>query len=281
MFVHFAFSSLKSDPDKQLMAVISSILEARRLKYSVNPEFIPVFQTHIHPRFKGQEVAHIPLESFKPSKDGAVADINDFRSIKPANDLHFLPYEMHMLCFIRIPFTQLRKSPHPTEYGRFGLVLSDQFLRKKGIAAVRYYEETSLFADPLVVGWNLKFGYKPNLSPSEIKEKDEMKGQILAFRKPATLFESFRESRALAMARTPEGQTSLRIVDAYDRYPIGYDFREEKEWRIISQAEDFLSFAENDLFMIVVPDERCASELEQYFKDNWKVTPEIRIFPDI
>ena len=78
MFIHFAFSSLKDDPDKQLTAVISNILETKRLKYGVNPEFIPGFQPHLHPKFKGQEVAHIPLESFKPSKDGAVADLNDF-----------------------------------------------------------------------------------------------------------------------------------------------------------------------------------------------------------
>jgi len=279
MFIHFAFSSLKDAPDKQLEAVISNILETKRLKYSVNPEFIPVFQPHLLPRFKGQEVAHIPLESFKPSKDGGVANMNNFRSINPANDLYFLPHEIHMLCFIKIPFKQLSKSPHPLEYGQFGLVLSDQFLKKNRIAAVQYYEESSLFADPLVVGWNLKFGYKPNLSPSEIKDKRGMERQILAFRKPATLFESFRDSRLLAVTKLSEGQTNLQIVDAYERYPIGYDFREEKEWRIFSQADNFLSFTENDLFMVIVPDERCKLNLERYFRNNWKDVPEIRVFP--
>lgn len=280
MFIHFAFSSLKDDPDKQLTAVISNILEAKRLMYGVNPEFIPVFQPHLHPKFKGQEVVQIPLESFMPSKEGAVASLNDLRSIKPEHDLYFLSYEIHMLCFIKVPFTQLSKSPHSSQYGRFGLVLSDQFLKKNGIAVVQYYEESSLFADSLVVEWNLKFAYKANLSSNETKEKSELERQILALRKPAALFESFRESRSLAVTKVSEENTSLQIVDAYGRYSIGYDFREEKEWRVISQTEGFLSFTENDLFMVVAPDERCASNLEQYFRSNWEVIPEIRIFPE-
>ena len=51
------------------------------------------------------------------------------------------------------------------------------------------------------------------------------------------------------------------------------------EWRIVSYSEEFLPFSENDLFMVIVPDEQCGSMLNQYFKKNWEVVPRIEMFP--
>ena len=258
--------------------MINKILDPKKLKFGINPEFITVFQPHIHPRFKGKEVAQISLESFKPTKDGVAASLADLKFIKPEADIHFLRYEIHMICFIKIPLKQLSQSVHSSEYGKMGIVLKDDFLRSKGIKPVHYYEESSLFSDPLVIEWNLKFGYKPNLDPIERKEKSQLEAQILAFRKPATLFRSFLESRQLAIKNMGK-VTDIEICDAYDRYPIGYNFREEMEWRIISNTEEFLSFSENDLFMMIVPDARCGRTLQSYLDKNWRKSPKIEIFP--
>jgi len=159
-----------------------------------------------------------------------------------------------------------------------GIVLKDDFLKRSSIKAVQYYDEDSLFSDPLVVEWNLKFAYKPNLNSIERREKCEIETKILAFRKPATLFKSFLESRQLAI-KNMGTKIDVEIVDAYERYPIGYNFREEMEWRIVSDTEEFLPFFESDLFIVIVPDEKCGSVLNQYFNKNWKIIPRIEIFP--
>lgn len=281
MLIHFAFSSLKDDPNRQLSAVVDNILEHRRLKYNNNPEFIPVFQPHLHPRFRGKEVVHIPLESFTSSAEGAIANSDKLTVFNPQSDLYYLPYEVRMLCFIKISLAQLSKSPHSLRYGRFGIVPSDKFLKKNGVLPVNYYDEKSLFSDPLVVTWNLKFGYKPSLSPGETMEKKEIEKKILAFRKPASLFKSSRESRQLAVSRAADGSTDLRIVDVYDRYPSGYDFRTEKEWRIASSTEDFLLFTEDELFMVVVPDEKSKADMEHYFNKKWRTSPRVEVFPEL
>lgn len=278
MFIHFAFAGLKNDITAQTEFVINKILEPKSLMFRINPEFIPVFQPHLHPKFKGKKVGQIALESFKATKDGVGASLADLKFATPKNDIHFLPYEIHMICFIKIPLKQLSRSIHSFEYGKMGIVLKDDFLKRSGIKAVQYYEEDSLFSDPLVVKWNLKFAYKPNLSSIEKKEKRELNTQILAFRKPATLFKSICESRLLAIENIGQ-KIDIEIVDAYARYPIGYNFREEMEWRIVSYTEEFLPFSENDLFMVIVPDEECRSVLNQYFKKNWKIIPRIEMFP--
>ncbi len=281
MFIHFAFSSLKNAPDKQLEAVISNILKKKRLKYGVNPEFIPVFQPHCHPRFAGKKVVGIPFEKFKPSNSGSVADLNDLKPTMPQYNYYFLSDYIYMLCFINISFEFLSKSPHSLEYGKFGFVFSENFLNKNDIAAVQYYEETHLCTDPLVKEWNIKYAYKNNnsLTPVEIEEKKEIERQILAFRKPATLFKSFSESRLLEISKRSQEQTSFKIVDAYERYPIDYDFRKEKEWRIVSQEKkDFLSFTEEDLSTVIAPNDECVKPLKDFFDSNWNVRPGITIF---
>ena len=279
MFIHFAFASLKDNTVQQTNAVIQNILAQKRLKFSKNPEFIPVCQPNIHPRFKGKQVYHIALESFKQSeKEGVLANLQDLKFIRPESDIHYLPFEIGMICFIKISLKQLGKSPHSFEYGRLGLAFTDRFLNHNGIKAVHYFEEASLFTDPLVVKWNLKFAYRPNLSQKDQKEKKELETQILAYRKPATLFKSFRESRMLAITNT-ESEMNMKIVDVYDRYPTEYNFQEEKEWRIVSYDEEVLGFSENDLYMVIVPNDQSRMTLSNYFESEWKETPRVCVYP--
>jgi len=278
MFIHFAFARLKHSADEQIDALIKNILARNRLIFSRNPEFFPVFQPHIHPRFKGKEVYKIALESFKATENGATASLEDLKFVKPQSDIYFLPYEIGMICFIKTSLKQLRNISHSQEYGKLGLVFEENFLKRSGTNAVQYYREELLFNDPLIIEWNLKFAYRSNLSAREQKDKKELETKILAYRKPASLFESFRESRMLATEKADSGM-KLEIVDAYSRYPIGYDFQGEKEWRIISYDEKYLKFSENDLYMVIVPDEQSRLRLEKYFGSKWKETPELRTFP--
>lgn len=278
MLIHFAFARLKDNPDEQIDALINKILNKKRLKFSRNPEFIPVFKPHIHPRFKGQEVHHIALESFKDAKKGAKANLNDLKFIKHESDIHFLSNEVRMICFIKIAFKQAKNSPHSQEYGKLGLVFDEKFLKRNGIKPVQYYKEESLYNNSLVLEWNLKYAYRPNLSPKEIKNKEALGAKILAYRKPSILFKSFIESRMLAIKRTIS-ETKLKIIDAYERYPIGYNFQTEKEWRIVSNDSSYLEFSENELYMIIVPNLRSKLSLKEYFKSDWKIKPEILTFP--
>lgn len=278
MLIHFAFGSMKQDTGMQVDAVMNTILSEKRLKYSKNREFIPVFQPHLHPRFRGQEVFRIPLESFKVSDNLLVASSDDIQPMKPESEVYFLPDEINMICFIKITFNKLKSSPHSKEYGKLGLVFTEEFLKKQKIESVSYYEEKALTKDPIVIEWNMKFAYKPNLPAGKLKEKSELETQILAYRKPASLFDSFRESRRIAVRNTGAGIESA-IEDAYARYPFGYNFRDENEWRIASKLDEYMDFEEENLSMVIVPNEESKQVLERYFKAKWTVQPAIRIFP--
>jgi len=281
MFIHFALASLKDDFKAQIDGLIQLILEKRRLLFRENSEFITVFQPHIHSKFKnsrfrGKQVIHIPLEYFQQCGNALITSIDEDIHLDPKYDLHFLKENIKMICFINICLTQLKKSPHSKEYGRLGLVFEDNYLRKNGIKQVRYYTEESLFTDPLVVKWNEEFAYRPNLTPEELARKKELEIQILVYRKPATLFESFSESRMLAIEKS-----GLSIKDVYDRYSIGYNFQTENEWRIVSLCdEEFLWFEESDLRLVIVPDSISKKRLGKYFSTRWSSTPEIVVFPD-
>ncbi|MCX5832591.1 MAG: hypothetical protein NT140_12025 [Deltaproteobacteria bacterium] len=174
-----------------------------------------------------------------------------------------------------VSFEQLPMHPHKEQYGKLGLVFDNEYLSKNKIRKVYYYKEESLFYDPIVLQWNHYFAYKSNLSPIEILRKKELEEQILAYRKPHTLFNSFSESRKLAV-----NNNGVRIADVYERYPIGYEFCKENEWRISSQSnEDYLNFEEKDLKAVITSDEKSTKQLERYFATEWNVSPDILVFP--
>lgn len=278
MYIHFVFSRFKDNITKQISELINKIFNDKKIIFKENPEFIPVYQTHLHPKFKDKEVFHIDLESFKECDNGIEADSKDIRFIHPNSDLYFLKEDVGMICFINIALNKLKNSPHPKEYGELGLVFNERFLKKSGIKPVRYYREESLFDDPLIKKWNLKYAYKPNLTAKELRNKKELETQILAYRKPATLFKSFSESRRIALRKTTSG-VEMKIENVYDRYPIGYNFQDENEWRIVSFDKEFLEFRETDLYMIIVPNSQCIEFLSKYFKTEWKNIPNILVIP--
>ena len=214
MFIHFAFGSLgkQGKTEEQAKNVIELVLGEKRLLISKCKEFIPAYPK------KGSK--RIPPEMFKVTGDGEASatfypkeDPDWLRKLPDATTIHYLPMDVPMICFIKISFSQLKSSTHSAEYGKFGLVFTDAFLKSKGIKPVFYYTERSLWNDELIKRWNYE---QSNLSR---KDRADLEREILCYRKPATLFPSFKKSVSIKLTKAPEGTTIEYL--SYDRYPEG------------------------------------------------------------
>lgn len=273
MFIHFAFSSLgkQGKIEEQTKRVIELILQEKRLLVSKCKEFIPKYPK------KGEKL--IPPEMFKVTGDGEVSatfypkEDPDWLSKLPDDTrIHYLPMDVPMICFIKISFNQLKSSAHCDEYGKCGLVLTDDFLKSKGIKPVSYYTESSLWDDELIRRWNSK---QDRMSK---KDKSDLVREILSYRKPATLFPSFKESVTMKLTRASEGTTLEYLT--YDRYPDNYDFTKEKEHRIVLDKDaDYLYFNESDMFMVITPDLKAKDKVESFLKQSWSKQPIVKVFP--
>jgi len=272
MFIHFAFGDLgrQGRTEDQTDKVIEFILREKRLLLSKCKEFIPTFPE------KGAKV--IPREMFKKTDDGISAtfhpreDSNWFQNLPDDTNISYLPMDIPMICFIKIAFNQLFTTTHSKEYGRFGIVLTNNFLRAKGIKPVHYYTEDSLWNDPLIKKWNY------SLKGLSAKEKADLAKEIVSYRKPATLFSSFKESVITKLTRTSEGINVEYLT--YDRYQEGYDFTKENEYRIVfEEGVNYLYFSEGDLYMVITPDSEAKSRIKTYLNQYWTRLPKVEIYP--
>ena len=272
MFIHFAFGSLgkQGKIEEQTKQVIELILREKRLLVSKCKEFIPAYPK------KGAK--RIPPEMFKVTGDGEASvtfypkeDPDWLNKLPDDTTIHYLPADVPMICFIKISFNQLKSSTHSAEYGKFGLVFAEDFLKSKGIKPVSYYTENSLWHDELIKRWN-STGNKMSS-----KDKADLEREILSYRKPATLFPTFKESVTIKLTRASEG--TLEYL-TYNRYHDGYDFTKEKEHRIVFDKEvDYLYFVEDDLFMIITPDLKSKGEVESFLKSTWSKQPKVEVYP--
>lgn len=273
MFIHFAFGSLakQEEIEKQTDHVIELILKEKKIKVSKCKEFIPAYP------HKGAK--RIPPEMFKVTGEGEVSatfhpkeDPEWLSKLPDDTFIHFLPVDVPMICFTKIPFSKLRNSEHATQYGKFGLVFSELYFRSKGLRKVFYYTEDSLWQDRLIRKWN----YEQN-HLSE-KQKRELVKEITSYRKPASLFSTFKKS-VITKITTVENETVLQYL-TYNRYPDDYDFSKEKEYRIVfDDGIDYLYFDETDLFMIIVPNQRSKEKVEQFLSLEWNRIPLIEVYP--
>jgi hypothetical protein len=264
MFIHFAFNSLAKENKiaEQTQNIIELILKKKRLKPLECPEFIPVYPT---------PGLSINLGDPQVKSDRLV--VMKVRDTSADERITYLPVPVRMLCFIRISFNQLAMSPHSEQYGKFGIVLTNSFLKNKGIHPVDYYTEESVWTNPLIMERN--HYTENNLHPERHKE---MQDKIVNYSKPATLFFSFLKLTTIEINRTPESLTGKRYT--YNRYPEGYDFTKENEYRIIfDKGEDYLCFNEGDLLMVITPDLKSKDGIESFFKLHWSKQPEVRVFP--
>lgn len=272
MFIHFTFGTLgkQGKLEDQTEAIVQYILKEKRLKVSKCKEFIPAFPM---PGAK-----RIPSDMFEATDNGAAAtfypkkDPEWFNKLPNDTTIHYLPIDVPMICFIKISFSQLKNSSHSSEYGRFGIVLTDSYLRAKGIRPVHYYTEESLWNDQLIKKWDY------NAKSLNKEEKKELEKEIVSFRKPSSLFPSFRESVIMKITRDSNGTKIEHLT--YDRYEEGYDFRKENEHRIVfDEGVDYLYFEERDLFMIITPDTKVQRRIQDVFSRNWKEKPRVTIYP--
>lgn len=274
MFIHFAFGQLGKQgmAIEQTTAVIDFILSARKLKASLCTEFIPDLPQPGKIR--------IPLEDFKLAEpefksDGSVIqraykdiDLKELSESPENFSIYYQQRPVSMVCFIRIAFNSLRGCNHWKEYGKLGIVLSDRFLKSKGIRPVEYYTEESLWHDPLIRKWN----YEPD-------KRRECEKEILAFRKPATYFPAFKKSAIAKLTADPKSGGRLEFLK-YDRYEVDYDFTREQEHRIVFDADGAcLSFEESDLFMVIAPNIEAQRRIQDFFIGNWEIIPQVVVYP--
>jgi hypothetical protein len=186
--------------------------------------------------------------------------------------IHYLPEDVSMICFIQIAFHQLRTSNHHSEYGKFGIVLTNKFLKDNFLHPVYYYSEESLYHNPAILKWN--YGNKSGkLTQSERHLLEE---EITSYRKPIRLFSDFEKS-ITHIINFNNGKTPKTDCFTYNRYPIGYDFSQENEYRIV--IKECLSFKETDLFMIIVPDHDSKDIIDNYLNKNWIHKPKVELYP--
>lgn len=109
------------------------------------------------------------------------------------------------------------------------------------------------------------------------RQKSELEKEIVSFRKPASLFPTFRESVITKITRDSDGVKVEYLT--YDRYPEGYDFRKENEYRIVfDESVDYLCFEEKDLFIVITPDTKSQCRIHDFFSRNWKEKPRVTIY---
>lgn len=272
MFIHFTFGSLAKENriEEQTEKVIELILEKRRLKPSPCPEFMPAYPTpgiKMIPgdlKVEGNKVILGEIKLGEPTK---------LLRIPAEKAITYLPVDVNMICFIRISFSQLPSSGIHEYYGKFGIVLTNNFLKKRGIKPVEYYTEESVWTNPLIKRWN--HYTRNNLYPEKHKE---LQDEIVSCRKPATLFPSFLRLTTIEIKRTQGGLTAKHYT--YNRYPEGYDFTKEKEYRLVfNEGSGALLFNESDLYMVITPDSKAKGRVEKYLKESWSYQPRVSIFP--
>ena len=221
----------------------------------------------------------IPPEMFEVTGNGEVSatiwskdNPNLLNKLTDITSIRYLPMDVPMICFIKISFNQLKNSPHPAEYGKFGLVFTDSFLKSKGVRPVVYYTENTLWNDALIRKWNSSQNKMPR------KDKADLEREILSYRKPAMLFPSFKQSVIMKLTRNIK-ETTLEFL-TYDRYLENYDFTKENEHRIVfDEGVDYLNFDEDDLFMIITPDITAKNEVETFLRNNWSFHPIVNVYP--
>jgi len=270
MFIHFAFGELgrKGCIQEQTERVLKDIISLKRLKISKCKEFIPAFS----PR----GAKEIPWGKFTKINDGLGATIalDEIRSLPAASSIRYLPVDVPMICFIKTVFNALKNSPHKDYYGKFGIVLSDAFLKSKGIKSVMYYTEANLAQDDLVKTWN-----HINFTGQGKERLKDLQNEITLYRKPAFLFPNFKNSIQAQISRKNE-EVAIEYF-TYNRYPDNYDFRLEQEYRIaFKEGGEYLHFDVNDISMIIVPNKEAMASVDEYLCKNWSVKPKLVIFPE-
>ena len=263
--IHFVFGSdyRSGKLARQVENFIELILKTRQLKASICPEFLPL------PGCRGGKLLAPNPESV--TEDGAVF----FKEVGETAPVILLKEDVWLLSFVCIPFKKLSHWAPSDHYGKLGIAFSDRFSRRAQIRHVSYYELHGLERDPLVVKHNQARFNNDGATTQRLHD------QLVAYRKPARLWPEFQNLYAIfRLTRTDDGVDVSKIT--YDRYPTGYDFRQERETRILlTEESQYLNFKETDVLKIIVPDTEIKKTVEKFLVANWQVQPEVIVYPTV
>lgn len=264
MYIHFTFGQLAKagEVNKQFSGFAEKIITPKRLKVSVCQEFIPIPNES-----SGNKVQ---LDITKGVIEEVAFKLNTEHTTSLPT-VFYLPEDVPMICFIKCPFKKLKNHSHKDEYGKLGIVFTEDFYKKNKLKRVFYYDENSVKNNHLIK--------KYQQNDLSVLERQKLSKEITAYRKPKKLTENFLKS-AVARINISENGRSLSFY-TYDRYPIGYNFTSESEYRIAFDPEvNFLHFKENDVFMIIVPSQEIQEKLIKFLRENWAVIPQIKVYPE-
>lgn len=282
MYIHFAFGSDKHNLHIQADKFISNILEPKRLLVSKCEEFIPVLP------IIGSQRVNLNDQSAKLYKDDKYCEVRikipmNYHRAKLAtvsgSDILYIPETVPMVCFIKIQLSKLKCSPHSSEYGKLGIAFTNDFIKKLGVKPVQYYDEQSVYRDPLIKKWNCMLHMESG-SHNDIKEKARLVKEITAYRKPRYLWENFSKNHATVMKISSESDSIF--FWKYDRYPLGYEFFKELEHRVAFDGEDhpeYIYFNDQDILKIIAPNDEINMKIKNSLERNFMFRPEVITFP--
>jgi hypothetical protein len=261
--IHFAFGGLwrEGKIQEQVDAFVECILATKSLKAFICPEYLPIINS-------GKGLVGDP-DSMKVMEGGGVTW---GRWVKPP-PVMLLPCEVCMVSFVDVPFAKLRKWAPAEHYGRVGIAFSDDFRRRLHVQRVTYYQYPDLARDPFVKRYNQATAEKNETLRTQLSQV------LLHHRKPATLWPELNGLfAAVRVTETKSGTTFEK--QTYSRYDEGYDFRIEREARIITEKEaPNVPFEETEVLRIFVPDEKSGERVGEHIDSYWTCKPPVEVFP--
>lgn len=244
--IHFAFGSLHREHqlDEQLENFIRHILEPMKFKAFACPEFIPTLPP---------EDALVFNANIDPNKPSALTYETSQIQRMPI----MLWEDVWMTSFVKIPLIKIGSWVPADHYGKLGIAMTDKFRTRIGARPVGYYQYEKLHNDPLTL--------THIQAAVEHRHEDPLvRAQLLHFRKPERMTPAFRIAcKQGRLERTHGGDRAASTT--YDRYPIGWKFSDEQEWRVI--ADEFapdIGFSCDEVLCLIAHNTRQAEALRDY-----------------
>lgn len=264
--IHFAFGGLHREGRKQeqLKQFVEHILTPQNLRSFVCPEFVPIINS---PNAKWGDP-----DSVRVTEEGCLSI-----SMVESPPVALQPCDVSMISFVDIPFKKIKNWTPSEHYGKLGISFKNSFKSSNNVTKVSYYTLPALERDPLVVKLN-KAMNSNNANNANIK--NNLRNQLLHYRKPGVLWKEFNGLFApMRISNSVSGVDIEKIT--YSRYKIGYDFKSERESRIITEnAGDLITFSKEDVLAIIVPDEKARNYLINLSNIDWLKEVEIIVYPN-
>jgi len=260
--IHFTFGSYYRDKKykEQTDMFLNYILLKKTLKSFTCPEFIPLISE--------KNSMYVPLDQWVINKQDNTITINPQKAIAPP-PVDLMPFPVHMISFVNISFKKLKLWKPSEHYGKLGIAFTNDFKIRNYAKQVSYYDLLGLEKDYLVKKLNISQDFSSN---------NPLFHEIISYRKPSTMWEEFYTLFGQIEQSEATGYKLKKTT--YSRYPIEYNFKEEKEFRIVTKKEgDFIKFNENDILAIIVPDSPTKEYIKNKLFNKWDKVPNFIIYP--